>query len=383
MNRTARFELEKFNGTGDFGLWRESLKGILIHQKVSKDLKPKEELTEKLKKEKLEDMEELAYYTIIMYLSNIIRRKVQNIKTAPELWRKLEEIYMTPSLTNKINLLESLYGFKIFSHLSLDDNLDAFNQIIIGLANMNYAVDEESQDVILLQSLPAAYQELNAVIKYGRDILTLDDVLGALKSKEQEMAKEKHKEVGQENQSDLTNYQLAGDTTRREIKTPSRYVEANLIAYALAVVQLESDPEPTTYEEVITRAPKVVYLLLYVKDMMIINKDKTEIQIIKDKLSSKFKMKDLGVVKKMLANEVIRKRQEGKLMLSQKSYIKKVIKKFNLELSKTTSLPLAGRFKLSNEQCPKTETKRERMKGIPYAMAVGCLSISWQVPDLI
>uniref|UniRef100_A0A803PJQ6 Retrovirus-related Pol polyprotein from transposon TNT 1-94 n=1 Tax=Cannabis sativa TaxID=3483 RepID=A0A803PJQ6_CANSA len=193
MNRTARFELEKFNGTGDFGLWRESLKGILIHQKVSKALKPKEELTEKLKKEKLEDMEELAYYTIIMYLSNIIRRKVQNIKTARELWRKLEEIYMTPSLTNKINLLESLYGFKIFSHLSLDDNLDAFNQIIIGLANMNYAVDEESQDVILLQSLPAAYQELNAVIKYGRDILTLDDVLGALKSKEQQMAKEKHK----------------------------------------------------------------------------------------------------------------------------------------------------------------------------------------------
>jgi hypothetical protein len=191
MTGSARFELEKFNGTWDFGLWRESLKGIIVHQKVAKALKPKEELTDKLQKEELEDMEELAYYTIIMYLSNTVRRKVQNMKTARELWSKLEEIYMKPSLTNKINLLESLYGFKMSSHLSLDDNLDVFNQIIIGLANLKHTVDEESQAVILLRSLPPAYQKLKSVIKYWRDTLTLDDVLGALKSKEQEMSKEK------------------------------------------------------------------------------------------------------------------------------------------------------------------------------------------------
>ncbi|KAM6553782.1 hypothetical protein CsatB_014544 [Cannabis sativa] len=158
MIGATRFELEKFNGTGDFGLWRESSKGILVHQKVAKALKPKKELTDKLQKEELEDMEEFAYYTIIMYLSNTVGRKVQNMKTTRELWSKLEEIYMKPSLANKIKLLESLYGFKMSSRLSLDDNLDAFYQIIIGLANLKYNVDEESQAVILLRSLPPAYQ---------------------------------------------------------------------------------------------------------------------------------------------------------------------------------------------------------------------------------
>ena len=186
----AKFELEKFDGTQDFALWRESLKGILVHQKVSKVLGDNQLLAEK-KPEEIAEMEEMAYYTIIMHLSNNVRRKLIAEKTAKDLWNKLEELYMRPSISNKINLLERLYGFRMTSTLSLDENIDRFNEIIVGLSNINHKVDEESQAIILLRSLPIAYQEVKAAIKYGRDVIALEDVLGALKSKDFELQLEK------------------------------------------------------------------------------------------------------------------------------------------------------------------------------------------------
>ncbi|KAM6545735.1 hypothetical protein CsatB_026471 [Cannabis sativa] len=176
----ARFELEKFDGSTDFALWRESLKGILVHQKVVKVLEDEKLLAEK-KREEIAKMEEMAYYTIIMYLSNGVRRKLIQEKTLKELWNKLEKLYMAPSISSKINLLERLYGFRINSSLSLDENIDKFNEIIVGLANIDHKVEKESQAIILLRSLPIEYQEVKAAIKYGRDVILLEGVHAALK----------------------------------------------------------------------------------------------------------------------------------------------------------------------------------------------------------
>ena len=41
--------------------------------------------------------------------------------------------------------------------------------------------------------------------------------------------------------------------------------------------------------------------------------------------------------------------------------------------SKPVSTPLANHFKLSSEQCPKTDKDIEDMSNVPYASAVGCL----------
>uniref|UniRef100_A0A803PT19 Retrovirus-related Pol polyprotein from transposon TNT 1-94 n=1 Tax=Cannabis sativa TaxID=3483 RepID=A0A803PT19_CANSA len=155
-----RFELEKCYGTRDFALWRESLKGILVHQKVFKVLGNEKLLPEKKLEEKAQ-MDEMAYYTIIMYLSNSARRKL---------------------VVEKDGMISSL---------SLDDTLNKFNKIIIGLTNTNHKVDEDSEAIILLRSLPIAYQEVKFAIKYGRDVIALEDVLTTLKSKDFELQLEK------------------------------------------------------------------------------------------------------------------------------------------------------------------------------------------------
>ena len=63
--------------------------------------------------------------------------------------------------------------------------------------------------------------------------------------------------------------------------------------------------------------------------MLIAAKDKEEIQRAKTQLSTKFEMKDLGAVKKILGMEIHRDRQAGELYLSQKGYIEKVLHIFN------------------------------------------------------
>ena len=50
----------------------------------------------------------------------------------------------------------------------------------------------------------------------------------------------------------------------------------------------------------------VIYLVLYVDDMLLVGNDKEVIQDLKTQLSSKFDMKDLGVANYMLGMEIKR-----------------------------------------------------------------------------
>jgi hypothetical protein len=95
-----------------------------------------------------------------------------------------------------------------------------------------------------------------------------------------------------------------------------------------------------------------VYLLLYVDDMLIASHDKLLIVELKVQFSHEFDMKDLGQKKKILGMEIQRDRRAGTLFLSQKSYIEKVLEKYNLSNCKYVATPFASHFKLSSRQCP-------------------------------
>ncbi|KAH9313025.1 hypothetical protein KI387_028060, partial [Taxus chinensis] len=82
---------------------------------------------------------------------------------------------------------------------------------------------------------------------------------------------------------------------------------------------------------------------------------------------------DLGAAKKILGMRISQDRKEQKLTLSQEEYIKKVLERFNMQDAKPVGTPLAGHFKLSKEQCPKTEQERNQMSKVPYSSAVGSL----------
>ena len=61
---------------------------------------------------------------------------------------------------------------------------------------------------------------------------------------------------------------------------------------------------------------------------LITSKSRSAIDKLKKDLSSEFEMKDLGEAKKMLDMEIERDRRSGKVSLTQKGYLQKVLQRF-------------------------------------------------------
>ena len=133
----------------------------------------------------------------------------------------------------------------------------------------------------------------------------------------------------------------------------------------------KSPDEPCVYKRI--QAQKVVFLVLYVDDILLIGNDKQVLSGVKDWLHKQFDMKDLGEANYILGIKLIRDRKNKLLALSQASYIDKILVRFNMENSKRGSLPFRHGIHLSKEQSPKTPEQKERMSRIPYASAVGSL----------
>jgi hypothetical protein len=118
---------------------------------------------------------------------------------------------------------------------------------------------------------------------------------------------------------------------------------------------------------------RVIYLVLYVDDMLLIGNDKEIIQDLKTQLFSKFDMKDLGAANYILGMEIKRDRANRKLWLNQRKYVETILQRFNMQDSKPVNVPIPVGVKLSAEQCPKTQEEEEDMSRVPYASAVGSL----------
>ncbi|KAH9770304.1 hypothetical protein KPL71_012330 [Citrus sinensis] len=86
-----------------------------------------------------------------------------------------------------------------------------------------------------------------------------------------------------------------------------------------------------------------------------------------------FEMKDLGPANKILGMQIHREINNMKIWLSQKNYLKKILRRFNMQDCKSISTPLPVNFKLSSSMCPSNEAERKEMSRVPYASAVGSL----------
>lgn len=91
---------------------------------------------------------------------------------------------------------------------------------------------------------------------------------------------------------------------------------------------------------------KAVYLLLYVDDMLIASGNWPVIKELKGSLNKEFEMKDLGKASRILGMDITRDREKGILILSQKSYIEKVLKTFGMIDAQPVSTPIATHFNL-------------------------------------
>jgi ATP-binding cassette subfamily B (MDR/TAP) protein 1 len=88
----------------------------------------------------------------------------------------------------------------------------------------------------------------------------------------------------------------------------------------------------------------------------------------KEELSRKFEMKDLGDLHFFLGMEVERDRAQRLLYINQIGYLKEILKRFHMEDCKAIGVPLDPKTKLK-----KNENKDVEMVKVPYQQAVGSL----------
>ncbi|KAK2975526.1 hypothetical protein RJ640_000976 [Escallonia rubra] len=120
-------------------------------------------------------------------------------------------------------------------------------------------------------------------------------------------------------------------------------------------------------------------ILLASSDMHMLHKTK------KNFMSNNFDMKDLGEASYVIGIEIHRDRSRGILGLSQRAYIDKVLKRFNMHNCASTVAPVVKGDKFSLLQCPRNQLEQDKMERIPYASAVGSLKYA-QVctrPDIV
>ncbi|KAL0458358.1 UNVERIFIED_CONTAM: Copia protein [Sesamum latifolium] len=125
---------------------------------------------------------------------------------------------------------------------------------------------------------------------------------------------------------------------------------------------IKNDFDTCVYKKV--SGSSIVFLVLYVDDILLIENDVKMLGDTKASLSTQFFMKDLGEASYIIGIKIIRDRSKRMLGMTQNSYVEKVLKRFKMEHSKRGFLPMRYGVKLSKKQSPKSDEEVKKMLSV-------------------
>ncbi|GKB63432.1 hypothetical protein Tco_0919618 [Tanacetum coccineum] len=185
----TKFDIKKFDGNNDFTLWEVRMKALLEQHGLAAALK---ELPAAIIAAYDNVIQKKAFSTLILCLGDRVLREITKETTTTGIWKKLETLYMTKSLANRLYLKKKLYTFHMHLGKIQYEHIDKFHKLVCDLAAIDTAISVEDQALLLLTSLPSSYDNFVETLLYGRDTLKLDDVLATLNSRKlQKMTKAK------------------------------------------------------------------------------------------------------------------------------------------------------------------------------------------------
>ena len=143
----SKFEVEKFNGKGNFSLWKKRVKVLLVQHDLHKTLQEKSTKYVGMSDEDEDEMDLKAASTIHLCLADEVMYNVMDEVMATG-------IYMIKSFSNKLYLKRQLCCLRMKERSAVLEHLNFFNRIISELLAIDVKVDEEDKVSILLSLLP-------------------------------------------------------------------------------------------------------------------------------------------------------------------------------------------------------------------------------------
>ena len=178
-----KFEVARFDGTGNFRLWETRVKDLLVRQGILKTLS--DQKPTKVDDDKWDEMKAQASTTIRMCISDQIMYHVMEETSPKKIWDKLDGQFMSKTVTRKLYLKQKLFGLKMQEGSDLAEHINVFNQSVANLVKVEVTVEDEDRAIILLCSLPGSYEHLVTTLTYGKENIKLEDIVAALLAHDQ------------------------------------------------------------------------------------------------------------------------------------------------------------------------------------------------------
>ena len=123
----AKFEVEKFDGSSNFGMWRCEVKDMLVQMNLHFTLGDKPDDMDEIEWERVNL---LACSSIRLCLAKEEKYAFTEYDIAKKLWKALEDKFMTKSIENRLYLRKRLFRFDYIKGISMNEHLNNFNKII-------------------------------------------------------------------------------------------------------------------------------------------------------------------------------------------------------------------------------------------------------------
>jgi hypothetical protein len=127
------------------------------------------------------------------------------------------------------------------------------------------------------------------------------------------------------------------------------------------------------------------YLIVHVDDIIIAAAPESPVLArILQKLEGEFTINDLGEPKMFLGLQIIRDREQRKMVLNQERFIEDIVHRFGGDSVRPYPTPGDDQVRLSGDMCPTTPEEKAKMDKIPYRELVGCLNylVVWTRYDI-
>ncbi|KAJ9547247.1 hypothetical protein OSB04_019790 [Centaurea solstitialis] len=126
--------IDKFTGKNDFSLWRIKMRALLKQHGIWTPLSG--ERPDEMTESEFAKQDEKAHSTILLSLADEVIYEVADEESAASLWLKIESLYMTKSLTNKLLLKQRLFSLRMKEGMLLKEHVDELNSILMDLKNV-------------------------------------------------------------------------------------------------------------------------------------------------------------------------------------------------------------------------------------------------------
>ncbi|KAG8486938.1 hypothetical protein CXB51_020500 [Gossypium anomalum] len=179
---SLKYEISLLDRNTKFALWQIKMQAVLEQMDLEDALLGIDKMPSTLTDEEKKRKDRKALTQLHLHLSNEILQDVMKEKTTTALWKRLEQICMSKTLTSKLHMKQRLYTHRLEEGESVHEHLTVFKEILSNLKVMEVQYDKEDLGLILLCSLPPSYSTFRDTILYSRESLTVDEVYDSLTS---------------------------------------------------------------------------------------------------------------------------------------------------------------------------------------------------------